>query len=67
MILADSIATNTTANTAYAIRPFSVAQLCGGIMPLRWGIVVAHSTGQNLNSTAGNHWIHYSGIKYTQT
>lgn len=64
MILADAIATNTTANTAYAIGPFSVASLCGGIMPERWGVCVFHNTGQNLNATAGNHWLHYTGIKY---
>lgn len=67
MILADSIVVNATSNTAYAIRPFSVAQLCGGIMPIKWGLVVIHSTGVNLNATAGNHWLHYQGIKYTAT
>lgn len=62
--LGDAISTNTTANTAYNIRPFSVASLFGGIMPERWGVVVIHNTGQNLNATAGDQYIHYTGIKY---
>lgn len=67
LYLGDSIATNTTANTAYGIKPFGVAQFFGGIMPIKWGIVVVHNTGQNLNATAGNQYIHYQGIKYTST
>ena len=66
-VLVDSIATNTTSNTAYSIRPVSVASLCGGIMPLKWGVVVISSSGVALNSTGSNHWIQYQGIKYTNT
>ena len=56
-----------TSDRAYSFAPFSVAQLFGGVMPLKWGLFVTHNTGVNLNATAGNHWFHYTGIKYTNT
>ena len=56
-----------TSDRAYSFAPFSVAALFGGIMPLKWGLYIAHNTGVNLNATAGNHWFHYTGIKYTST
>lgn len=56
-----------TSNRAYAIGPLSVAAAFGGVMPLKWGAFFTHNTGQNLNATAGNHWLHYVGIKYTNT
>jgi hypothetical protein len=62
--LVQSIPTNTTSNQAYTLRPASIRELFGA-MPLKWGIFVTHNTAVNLNSTAGNHWIHYSGITYT--
>lgn len=54
-----------TSDRAYSFAPFSVAALFGGVMPLKWGLYVAHNTAVNLNATAGNHWFHYTGIKYT--
>lgn len=56
-----------TSDRKYAISPLSVAAVFGGVVPLKWGAFVTHSTGVNLNSTAGNHWLHYTGIKYTST
>jgi hypothetical protein len=56
-----------TSDRAYSFAPFSVAALFGGVMPLKWGIYVAHNTGVNLNATSGNHWFHYTGVKYTST
>ena len=58
---------NATSDRAYSFAPFSVAALFGGVMPLKWGLFVTHSTGVNLNATAGNHYFHYVGIKYTST
>jgi hypothetical protein len=63
LLLGDAIATNTTADTKYAIRPFSLTSLFG-VVPERWGVVVIHNTGQNLNATAGDQFIHYTGIKF---
>ena len=56
-----------TSDRAYSVAPFSVAQLFGGVCPLKWGLFVTHNTGVNLNATAGNHWFHWTGITYTQT
>ncbi len=56
-----------TTDTKYAIGPLSVAAVFGGVMPLKFGAFFTHNTGVNLNSTAANHWLHYTGIKYTNT
>lgn len=65
--LAAVSATNTTSDRKYSFAPFSIAALFGGVVPLKWGLFVSHNTGVNLNSTAGNHWFHWTGIKYTNT
>lgn len=53
-----------TSNVTYAVQPFSVAQLFGGVLPKFWGLFIAHNTGVALNSTGGNHEFTYTGIKY---
>lgn len=55
---------STTSNRSYAFGPVSVAQLFGGVLPPRWGVFVSHNTGVALNSTSGNHFIKYTGVKY---
>lgn len=55
---------STTSNRAYDVA-FSVAQLFGGVMPLKWGLFITHNTGVNSNSTSGNHVWKYTGITYT--
>jgi len=52
----------TTSNVGYYFPPTSIANLFGQ-MPQFWGIFVVHNTGVNLNSTAGNHVIHYNRIQ----
>jgi hypothetical protein len=66
LYLIDSMATTTTSNQAYNFKPTSLVQLCG-YMPIKWGVFVTHSTVAVLNATGGNHWVHYQGLKYTQT
>ncbi len=56
-----------TSDRAYSFAPFSVAQLFGGVCPIQWGLFVSHNTAVNLNATGGNHWFHWTGIKYTST
>jgi hypothetical protein len=46
---------------------FSIASCFGGIMPRKWGFVLRNYTGQNLDSTEGNHTKSYTGIYYTST
>lgn len=55
---------STTSNRAYDVL-FSVAQLFGGVMPLKWELFITHNTGVNSNSTTGNHVWKYTGITYT--
>lgn len=64
MKLLTIIPTVNTSDKAYQWGPFSVAQAFGGTMPVQWGIYIVHNTGQNLNSTAGNHEVEYFPIKY---
>lgn len=53
-----------TSNRSYYLAPTSVAQAFGGILPQRWGIFIAHNTGVNSNTTAGNFVWKYQGVKY---
>lgn len=62
MRLGAVIVPDTTSDQTYWVAPFSVAQLFGGVMPRFWGLFVAHSTGVNLNATAGNHELKFTGI-----
>ncbi len=52
----------TTSNVGYEFPPTSIARLFDQ-MPQFWGLFVTHNTGVNLNSTAGNHVIHYNRIQ----
>ena len=45
---------STTTGRAYPFR-FNLASVLGGIIPKKVAVFVAHNTGVNLNSTAGNH------------
>jgi hypothetical protein len=58
------IPTVNTSDKAYRWGPFSVAAAFDGLMPEKWGVWVTHNTGVNLNSTAGNHEIYYTPVKY---
>lgn len=47
--------------------PFSVAQACGGVMPLEWCVVIENNTGAAFNDDAPeavNH-LEYTGIEFT--
>jgi hypothetical protein len=52
----------TTSNIAYYFPPTSIANLFGA-MPQFWGIFVTHNCVAALNSTGGNHVIHYNRIQ----
>lgn len=57
MALAAVIPTDNTSDRTYYFAGISIASLFGGRMPAAFGVFVTHSTGVNLNSTAGNHQI----------
>lgn len=61
LVFAQSVSTNSTSDRKYSFS-FSVREVVG-YMPLKWGLFVTHDTAVNLNSTSGNHWFHYVGIK----
>lgn len=54
---------STTSTTYRTV--ISVAQAFGGVMPRKWGFVLQNYTGQNLDSTEGNHQKTYTGITET--
>lgn len=56
-----NVDTNTS-NRAYECAPFSVAQLFGGVVPPKFVLFIAHNTGVNSNSTAGNHVWKATGV-----
>lgn len=60
-----TIATNNTSDRTYWIRATSVAALFGGSLPKKFVVFVTHSTGVNLNSTAGNHAIYITPLYQT--
>lgn len=53
-----------TSNITYALPPFSVAQVCGGVLPVKWGIWVNNQSVAALHATGGNHEFEYTSIKY---
>lgn len=55
--LAGVAAVGTTSDRDYPFAPVSVASLFGGILPVRFGVFIVHSTGVNLNSTGSNHYM----------
>lgn len=57
----------TTTDRDYPFAGLSVANAFGGVMPIRWGIWIAHNTVAALNATAGNHVLSYQGIKIDMT
>lgn len=61
--LAATIYPSTATGVDYFIGPVSIASLFGGVMPPFWGVFVTHDTGQNLDSTGGNHYLHYYRIQ----
>lgn len=63
-LAASLVVDSATSNRAYAFGPIAVAPLFGGVLPSKWSVFVSHNTGVALNSTAGNHFIKYIGVKY---
>lgn len=52
----------TTGRDLY-IPPRSVATAFGGVLPPFWGLFVTHETVSALDSTSGNHYLHYQRIQ----
>lgn len=61
-----SQASDTTSDRNYYMPQTSIRDAFGEL-PQKWGIVLVHSTGVNLNATAGNHYFHYDRIRKQYT
>lgn len=62
-----AMATANTSDRTYHFGPVSVAAAFGGVVPKKFVVFVTHSTGVNLNSTAGNHQIRIQPVYETVT
>ena len=60
-----AMATANTSDRAYHFGPVSLASAFGGTLPPKVVLFVTHSTGQTLNSTAGNHQIRLQPVYQT--
>jgi hypothetical protein len=58
------IPVTSTSNVAYKWQCGSVANLFGGLMPVKWGLWVLNSSAVALHATGGNHEAKYTAIKY---
>lgn len=57
-----TLPTNNTSDRTYWLRPVSLAQAFGGVVPAYHGLFIVHNTGVNLNATAGNHGFWYTPV-----
>ena len=57
------ITVDNTSNRGYEFPPTSIAGLYGGSMPPFYGLFIVHNTGVALNSTGGNHILHYERVQ----
>ena len=60
-----AMATANTSDRTYHFGPVSLASAFGGTLPPKVVLFITHSTGQNLNSTAGNHLIRLQPVYQT--
>src|SRR5262245_61602598 len=67
MKLGDIIQCPDSGALSYISNPFSVASCFGGVMPRKWGVAVANYTGITFDTTAGNHYVTYTGLTQTVT
>jgi hypothetical protein len=60
-----AMATANTTDRVYHFGPVSLAAAFGGVLPPKVVLFITHSTGVNLNSTAGNHQIRLQPVYQT--
>lgn len=61
-----SQASDTTSDRPYYMPQTSIRDAFGEL-PQKWGLVLVHSSGVNLNATATNHYFHYDRIRKQYT
>lgn len=62
---AAAIYCDTTSGRTYFFGPVSVAALFGGVMPKKWSVFIAHSTGVALSATAADHGLYVTPVTET--
>lgn len=60
--LLEVITVDATSDQDYVWGPVSVSQAFGGILPVKWGVVVLNNTGAALNATGTNNEVQFTGI-----
>lgn len=60
--LVATIVVDSTSDRPYAFAPVSIVALFGQV-PANWGLFIVHNTAVTLNSTGGNHELHYQRIQ----
>jgi hypothetical protein len=60
-----AMATANTSDRTYHFGPVSLAAAFGGVLPPKVVLFITHSTGVNLNSTAGSHQIRLQPVYQT--
>jgi hypothetical protein len=60
-----AMATANTSDRTYHFGPVSLASAFGGVLPPKVVLFITHSTGVNLNSTAGNHQVRLQPVFQT--
>lgn len=62
--LVHAMTSDATTGLDLFVPPTSIAGLFGELPPY-WGLFVVHDTGVALDSTAGNHYLHYFRVRRT--
>ena len=62
-----TIFVDSTSDRTYSIKPMAISPVFGGVLPTDIGLWVVHDTAVNLNATATNHTLQYTGVyaRYT--
>lgn len=59
----ETIVVTATSNQDYFWGPISMASRFGGILPVRWGIVVFNDSAVALNATGSEHYAYWFGVR----
>lgn len=62
--LLEVIEVDATSDQDYVWGPISVGQAFGGVLPVKWGIVIKNDSGAALNATGTNNEVQFTGITF---
>jgi hypothetical protein len=67
LVLGAIMQVTATSNVSYFVRPFSIANCFGGVLPKFWGLFVVHDTVAALHATSSNHAFYATPVYQTVT